>query len=148
MKASNIRSNLTASIAVVLGSAALIAVTFAHGQRTVSPFHQASEVTRPSDPGTNDLARVRIVSNGKIHRVSELVDQAKKLMSRRSDLDQGIKRDMLVTVYSDRNHTNLCWILFSAGIGKQMFSVHFDRSGKVVSERVALAIDQLGPDKP
>ena len=132
----------------VLVSWALIAVTLVHGQKSESRLQWTTAADLPPDPGTNDLARVRIVSGGKILRASELVRKARELMDQRSDLDKDVKRNMMMTVYADGEHTNLCWIGFSAGIGKKAFSVHFDRTGKVVSERVAFAVDQVGPDKP
>lgn len=137
-----------ATFLTVLVSWALVAVTLVHGQKKESQLQWTTAADLPPDPGTNDLARVRIVSRGKIHRVSELVHKAKELMDQRSDLEKDVKRNMMITVYADGEHTNLCWIGFSAGIGKKVFSVDFDRTGKFVSERVAIAIHQFGPDKP
>jgi hypothetical protein len=107
------------------------------GQRAVEI--KVSEL--PMDAATNDLARVRIVSGGKIFRVSDLVRRAQETMRLDSGSDKEVERRFLVTVYAEPAKSNLCWIGFSAGFGRKGYHVEFDRSGNIVANKPFISLE-------
>lgn len=90
----------------------------------------------PLDDATNELARVRIITSGKIVRVSELLQKARESLKAQTELRPEMQSNFLVTVYADPDRTNLCWIGFSGGFGQKRFHVEFDKSGNIVSKKV------------